>query len=248
MLPETPSQPSIGHPFIQLTQVDSTNNYAMGLAHEGLATHGMAIFAEHQTSGKGQRGKAWNSTPGQNIILSLILQPLPYFTPFTISALLAVSTMEFFLRYAKSEVSVKWPNDLYWRDRKAGGILIENIFRNEKWQWCIAGMGININQVEFPPDLKNPVSLKQVTSLDFKAPELARELCIAIEKNLRDRSPDNILKVYNDNLFKKGEEVWLRTPDGLFHTVIDHVTPDGILVTRDNSVRRKFTSAEWELP
>lgn len=248
MLPETSSQPSIGQPFIHLAQVDSTNNYAMGLAHEGLATHGTAIFANHQTSGKGQRGKTWNSSPGQNIILSLILQPLPGYSPFTLSALLAISCRKFVQHYAKSEVTVKWPNDIYWRDRKAGGILIENIFRNDKWQWCIAGMGININQVQFSPDLKNPVSLKQITGAEMDTADLARELCQTIDSNLRLLSPEQILQEYNSLLFKKGEQVRLRSSGGEFLTIIDHVTSDGILVTRDNSLERKFSTAEWDFP
>ncbi|WP_431212321.1 biotin--[acetyl-CoA-carboxylase] ligase [Puia sp. P3] len=69
-----------------------------------------------------------------------------------------------------------WPNDLYWNDRKAGGILIENHFQGGRWPLAIAGMGININQVEFPATARNPVSLRQITGRQFRATELAREL------------------------------------------------------------------------
>ena len=91
--------------------------------------HGMAIFAREQTSGKGQRGKNWVSEKDANIVLSILLNPYPLGIQdqFKLSVCVSVSIYEFFSRYAGDETKIKWPNDLYWRDRKAGGILIENV-------------------------------------------------------------------------------------------------------------------------
>ena len=170
---------SIGHSFIELPSVDSTNNYAMAQAQARTASHGTLIFAHEQWAGKGQRGKSWTSQPGENIILSLILEPgpLPVTQYFPLSCAIALACLDFFSRYAgPDETRIKWPNDIYWRDRKAGGILIENSLKGDRWAYSIAGMGININQTTFPPTARNPVSLRQITGRSFDAVELAREL------------------------------------------------------------------------
>ena len=117
-----------GHLTI-LESVDSTNNYAMAQVRTGLAKHGDGFFALAQVNGKGQRGKTWITEPGTNIILTLVMQPfpLPLAKQFTFSTAIALAVHDFFSAYAGDETFIKWPNDIYWRDRKAGGILIENI-------------------------------------------------------------------------------------------------------------------------
>ena len=83
-------------------------------------------------------------------------------------------------------MSIKWPNDLYWRDRKAGGILVENIFRGSTWEWSIVGIGLNINQVKFPENLTNPVSFRQITGKTFQVLELSKELCFHLQQTWED--------------------------------------------------------------
>ncbi|MEO5683451.1 MAG: biotin--[acetyl-CoA-carboxylase] ligase [Chitinophagaceae bacterium] len=117
-----------GHLTI-LESVDSTNNYAMAMARTGLAKHGDAFFARVQINGKGQRGKTWLTEPGANIILTVVLRTaaLKLEQQFQFSAAVALAVHDFFAGYAGDETSIKWPNDIYWRDRKAGGILIESV-------------------------------------------------------------------------------------------------------------------------
>lgn len=142
----------IGSPFIELQSVDSTNNYALTQAHAGLAQHGSAFFAHEQVSGKGQRGKNWSSGIDTSVILSILINPAPLqiSQQFQLSACVAVSVHQYFFQLMGDDTTIKWPNDLYWQDRKAGGILIESIIRpqNEisQWAWAVAGIGININQ------------------------------------------------------------------------------------------------------
>lgn len=118
--------------------MDSTNNYAMAQVYAGLAKHGMAWFANEQFAGKGQRGKDWITQPGENIALSIVLQPnfIEPFNQFQVSAAVALGVFDFFSKYAGDETKIKWPNDIYWRDRKAGGILIENVIgasNDDRW-------------------------------------------------------------------------------------------------------------------
>jgi BirA family biotin operon repressor/biotin-[acetyl-CoA-carboxylase] ligase len=242
---------SIGHSFIELGSVDSTNNYAMAQAHAGLASHGAMFYAHEQWAGKGQRGKSWTSTPGQNIILSTVLEPvnLPIIQQFPLSAAIALACYDLFSRYATAaDMAIKWPNDLYWRDRKAGGILIENSFKGDQWAYAIAGTGININQTRFPATAPNPVSLKQITGRDFDAPALARELGNHLEIRWQALIQGNaaaLLDEYNQRLYRRDQPVRLKKDQAVFETVVKKVTPTGELLTRD-VLDRQFTFGEIE--
>jgi len=232
--------------------VDSTNNYAMGRVHAGMASHGVMFFAHEQWAGKGQRGKSWTSTPGENIILSTVLEPvnLTLIQQFALSAAVALACRDLFSRYAGIEdTTIKWPNDLYWRDRKAGGILIENSFKGDQWAYAIVGTGININQTQFPDTARNPVSLKQITGRTFDAVELARELgaCLEIRyQQLINGHADTLLEEYNQRLYRKDQPARLRKDQAVFETVVKGVTPTGELITRDTLERHFcFGEVEW---
>ena len=140
--------------FTVLDTVDSTNNYAMAQAHAGLAIHGSAWFAKEQTAGKGQRGKQWESRRGENIAISIVFMPtgLRPDQLFMLSVAVSLGCYDFFTAAAGNKTSVKWPNDIFWGDRKAGGILIENIIQGNTWKYAVIGIGININQIEFNPE------------------------------------------------------------------------------------------------
>ena len=127
----------IGEPFIILPTIDSTNNYAKGLIRDGLAKLGTVVFAEEQTQGRGQKNNQWHGEQGVNIMMSVILDTtwLSINEQFQLSCATAVACSDFFSKYAGDETCIKWPNDLYWRDRKAGGILIENLVRGTEWTW-----------------------------------------------------------------------------------------------------------------
>jgi BirA family biotin operon repressor/biotin-[acetyl-CoA-carboxylase] ligase len=262
-LPQAPVHSPIGLPFLELQSVDSTNNYIRQLVHRHSIKSGTAVFAHEQRAGKGQRGKSWNSEKGANIILSILIHPafIPLSASFRLSACIGVAVHEFFSYYAGDETRIKWPNDLYWRERKAGGVLIENIVKsrhsantstntgNESWPWSIVGIGININQTVFPKELPNPVSLKQITGKNFDSIALAKELCGIIDKKiqlLRDNEFENIFQEYNNCLFKKNESVKLRTGGRVFEAVIKGVSPEGKLITRHAFEEAfDFGTLEW---
>jgi BirA family biotin operon repressor/biotin-[acetyl-CoA-carboxylase] ligase len=239
------------HSFIELESVDSTNNYAMAKAHAGMASQGTVFFAYEQWAGKGQRGKTWASNPGDNIIMSLVLEPvfLPITQQFPLSACIALACHDFFSRYAiPDDVFIKWPNDLYWRDRKAGGILIENSFKGNQWQFAIVGTGININQVAFPETAKNPVSLKQITGKTFDTVTLARELgdCLGLRYvQLQTGGALSLLKEYNTVLYKLNQPVRLKKDNAVFETTVQGVTATGELMTQD-TLPRQFQVGEVE--
>jgi len=275
-LPEPPHTKPIGLPFVELQSVDSTNNYARQQIHAGLAQHGMAIFAHEQLSGKGQRGKTWSSEIDANIILSIVIKPQPLLLTqqFMLSACVAVAIHDFFMKYTGSDTKIKWPNDLYWQDRKAGGVLIESIvgsrsertpmekpgvnnrqptvnspqFVSSNWEWAIAGIGININQTVFPAYLPNPVSLKQITGKDFNVMELAKELCGFLEKHYCKLIAGDFYGVYDlylASLYKKNSTLKLKKDNRVFEAIFKSVSPSGKLIVQ-HAIEEEFDFGEVE--
>jgi BirA family transcriptional regulator, biotin operon repressor / biotin---[acetyl-CoA-carboxylase] ligase len=249
--------------FIVLDSVDSTNNYAMAKVHAGLAKHGDGWFAHHQTTGKGQRGKKWHTGNGKNIAMSIVIEPSPLLISeqFKLSAAIALACFDFFNTYAFDETKIKWPNDIYWRDRKAGGILIENVIgksagNNEKhhsssWKYAIAGIGININEAGFDEELANAVSLKQITGKDFEPVELAKQLQLIVLKRVKELNQNPfevLLKEYNNNLYKINQAVRLKKNNIDFESEIKGVTETGQLYTTDRIDNFfDFGEVEWIL-
>lgn len=236
--------------FEILDSIDSTNNYAMAEVHAGLAKHGMAWIAKLQTAGKGQRGKKWTGEPGQNIAMSLVVEPfgLPVTALFGLSTAVALGCWDFFSKYVDEKLTIKWPNDLYWADRKAGGVLIENVLKGENWQWAVIGIGININQTLFSEELK-AVSLSQITGKLYDVVVLAKELynCVMnrVEAILSNGNFLSYLAEYNEYLFKRGEKVLLKKGNIRLETFIKEINAYGQLVTEDN-IERVFNWGEVE--
>ncbi len=243
----------IGVPFIELDKVDSTNNYAMGQVHEGLASHGQTYFAHQQFAGKGQRGKEWISDPGENIIMSVVIHPsYPNNSqPFLLSALVSLSCLDLLKSKASDFFTIKWPNDLYWGDRKTGGILIENIYRASLWQNAIVGIGINVNQMDFPRTNLNATSLKQITGSTWDPLDLSKELCKKLDaryNSSKGLNPVKLIEEYNRSLFRKDEIVRLRKGNIVFETRIVRVNTSGQLITRDSIERVfEFGEVDWIL-
>ncbi len=223
----------IGNPFHVLATVDSTNNYAMAQVNAGPVADGSTWFAMEQTAGKGQRGKQWLSAPGENIILTTVLQPalgLPQ--QFMLSVAMALGAYDFFSKYAGEDTRIKWSNDIYWRDRKAGGILIENVLRGNIWQYAIAGIGLNVNTPHFPEHLPNPVSLRQITGKTWDSRELAHDLCSCLDQRYSRLHPavfDAWLEEYKACLYRYREPALYKIDGDIFQGVIWDVLPDGRL-------------------
>lgn len=193
MLPATPII-TIGAPLIELPSIDSTNIYAMEQIKAGKAISGSCYNTPFQTHGKGQHGRVWESQKGQNLLCSYVLElkslnPAKNWGPEDqkgLSAAVAIGAKAFFGAHAGDETLIKLPNDIYWRDRKAGGILIENSLRGTDWTWAVIGIGFNINQTSFSPDAPNPVSLRQITGRQWEIARLQTELSKALTKSIHD--------------------------------------------------------------
>jgi BirA family biotin operon repressor/biotin-[acetyl-CoA-carboxylase] ligase len=238
---------------MELTEVESTNIYAMEQLQANLAGHGAAYFAHNQTAGKGQHGKRWTTEPGTHLAMTVVLDCsfLSLTQQFSLSVMAALATHDLFSKYAGEETRIKWPNDMYWRDRKAGGILIENQVRGNRWQGSVAGIGINLNQVHFPGTLPNPVSLKQITGKEFNPVAMAKELCENLETRYQELKAGGYkeqLAQYNELLFKRGQEVKLKRDNIVFNCIITGVSETGELLVSGGLLDSfRFGEVEWVL-
>jgi BirA family biotin operon repressor/biotin-[acetyl-CoA-carboxylase] ligase len=165
----------------------------------GLAKSGSCYTADFQTNGKGQHGRVWESSKGQNLLCSYILElntldALKNWTPadqIGFSAAIALGARAFFAAFAGSETKIKKPNDIYFSDRKAGGILIENLVRGQEWTWTVIGIGMNINQTEFSPEAlnsvsSNPISLQEITNQSWDLKKMQQHLSEALNNAIQD--------------------------------------------------------------
>jgi BirA family biotin operon repressor/biotin-[acetyl-CoA-carboxylase] ligase len=185
---------TLGAPLIELSTVDSTNMYAISQVREQLAVSGSCYRADYQTQGKGQHGRVWDSEVGKNLLCSYVLElkslnPTKKWGPNDqkgLSAAVAIGAKAFFQAYAGDETLIKLPNDIYWRDRKAGGILIENTLRGMEWTWSVIGIGFNMNQTEFDIEGAKPVSLRQITGKQWDIPLLQNELSKALSISIQN--------------------------------------------------------------
>jgi BirA family biotin operon repressor/biotin-[acetyl-CoA-carboxylase] ligase len=251
LLPPASVNSRIGLPFLVLDTVDSTNNYAMGQLHAGLAKHGQAYFALHQFAGKGQRGNTWNASPGENITVSIIL--VPDFSnnrySFLLSAAVAMSCIDLLKDYSVAKTCIKWPNDIYISDRKTGGILIENVYRANEWKYAVVGIGLNINQKAFPNFQKEAISLSQVTGQHYDPIIMAKELFVKLQyryDQLFTEQPEVIMEEYNSLLYKKDQVTRIRKENMVFETTIKKISLSGQLHTADVIERCfEFGEVEW---
>lgn len=240
--------------LIILEKVDSTNNYAMAMVQNGVANSGDAVFAMEQTSGKGRRNKAWKSNARENIVLTIIseMQWLPLQQQFQLSVAIALGCIDLFANYYHENLKIKWPNDIFLNDRKAGGILIENVIKGNLWQWAIIGIGLNINQQNFESENFQAISLQMLSGQKYDVTLLAEELHSLILcriERLKNGEFEDLLKEYNENLFCRNELVRLKKGNILFETKVEDVSEAGELITRDAIERRfKFDEVEWQLP
>lgn len=222
----------------------------MAQVQKGAARHGETWFALEQTAGRGQRGKKWMTAKGENILMSTVLF-LPGLSIAYLSLLnmvVALSCYHLLRRFLQEEIKIKWPNDLYWNDRKAGGILIENGLQGKSWQFAIVGIGLNINQTVFPSHLPNPVSLRQVLGYEVDVLDQAKELCVLLESYyqlLLLGGKAAVIQEYNEALYKRHGTVRLRQGNVVFPARIEGVDEQGCLLVQ-SSLSQRFQTGEVE--
>jgi BirA family transcriptional regulator, biotin operon repressor / biotin---[acetyl-CoA-carboxylase] ligase len=211
--------------FIELDTINSTNNYAHQLIKQNLATNGTTIFAHNQTNGKGQMGKKWVSQKGNSITMSIIIDISSVtHNQFPVLAATSLGVFTFLQKKVTQKCSIKWPNDLYINDNKAGGILVEIVKDSKiKKKWAIVGIGINVNNKTFDNELANATSIFLHTNKKHNVMLLAKKLAATVLEFTVYLQPQNhvkLLDLYNKNLYKQNEIVKLKMQNVVFSCTI----------------------------
>ncbi len=165
------------------SSLDSTNMYASHLLRNKRPEEGTVILSDFQTQGKGQQGNNWVSEKGKNLTLSIILFPcfLKAELQFYISMALSLGLIGYLKKFKLPEVKIKWPNDIIVNKRKISGILIENSILKDKISNSVLGIGLNVNQENFPANIFNPTSLKKELKRELNIDSVLMELLESIE-------------------------------------------------------------------
>ena len=165
-----------------MTSVDSTNEECKQPKYLNIISP-IVIVADTQTAGRGQQAKVWDSQPGGFYLSFRIPKKKLPKLKLAISPLICGQIVARWLQETLAlRVKLKWPNDIYVKDKKVAGTLIQNTLTANKFQSAVVGIGINVNQQEFLSDAPNPTSFKMETGDTFDLDEMAKELCWAVEK------------------------------------------------------------------
>ena len=154
-----------GYKIIKFNEIHSTNDFAWERASNNTPNHKTVILADHQTSGKGQYDRKWVADKGKNITMSVIMAFDEWLLKdgFYLNIIVSVSIIKAVKKNFGINLNIKWPNDIYYGEKKLGGILIKNRIKKSNIEHSIIGIGLNVNQDYFDISIPNPISLKMIT-------------------------------------------------------------------------------------
>ena len=234
---------------------NSTNSLMKEMLAKGEWPEGEEyLYAGFQTAGRGQTGNGWESEDGKNLLCSILLPPRANLFELNVITSVAVHRMincQFSI--LNSQLTIKWPNDIYWGDKKLAGILIENAIIGNEVKYSIAGIGLNVNQTEWKSDAPNPVSLKQITGKEYDIDALMTTLMNKIHE-VQTMHQEDIWEYYRRHLYRREGE-WLfaerevnltpsriltKQPKEAFKASIADITKQGELVLRTAQGEKKY--------
>jgi len=202
------------------------------------------IWTDYQTNGRGQAGNSWESAPGMNLLCSILfyLPHLPANKSFTVLELAALSVKYTLDKYAP-DISIKWPNDIYFQDKKISGILIENDITNTFISRSIIGIGINLNQTEFKSDAPNPISLSMITGRKYVISEVTKQFHFIFSQMsdiLESGLYAQLHQKYCTSLYHRDGFHNYQDANACFEARIHHIEPSGYIILErcDNTLSR----------
>ena len=250
--------------IIHLRETKSTNDCLLEMDAADDAPDVMTVVvANYQTAGRGQSGNHWESEAGKNLLMSVMTHPrrIPVHQQYLLSMALACALRDVLSHYTDG-ITIKWPNDIYWHDKKISGTLIETRLKDKEISDCIFGIGINVNQTAFQSDAPNPVSLKNIIQNDTPTQEIMNAVIERLTHYIKmvedeiasgmaasgNASGTSFSESKNDTLSSSGIRVdYLKNlyrldgnmypfedNDGQFMASITTVLPDGTIVLADS--------------
>lgn len=238
--------------IIKVNATDSTNTFLREIQRKNIFFENLCLVAYKQTKGRGQRGAGWISEPGKNLTFSLLFRnmELPANEHFKLNAATSLALLESLQKTGIKDLSVKWPNDILSGNSKIAGILIENNLKNGKIKDSIIGIGLNVNQENFP-GLPKAASLKSLSGKDFDLDSLLKILVEEIEasfEGFKNQKIKDVLEKYHTHLFRIGKVSEFELPSGeSFSGTIRGVSMEGKLRVEQDGVEEGFLMKEVKL-
>jgi BirA family biotin operon repressor/biotin-[acetyl-CoA-carboxylase] ligase len=238
----------MGRKVEYLPTCHSTNDYALELLRNTDISSGTIVITDNQTRGRGQRGNEWFSEPGQNLTFTIIYKPelIKASEQFMLNILLSTAIFKSLETFNLDGLKIKWPNDIYVKNHKIGGVLIESILMGSAIEKSIIGIGINLNQKVF--------HLPQATSLsNLMGYEIDRELLLCkileeFESNIENFKVDGIAKfkeLYHSNLFQLNTWCEYEDNQGVFEGRIVGITAIGEILVEKELALKKYEMKEF---
>jgi BirA family transcriptional regulator, biotin operon repressor / biotin---[acetyl-CoA-carboxylase] ligase len=228
--------------------IDSTNLRALDLIREG-EEEGTLVIAEEQTAGRGRRGNVWFSERGKNLLFSLIIKPRISRDSFgLISLTAALSVAKAVQTLYKFSPECKWPNDVMSDGRKFCGILPEGVMRGREFLGISLGIGINVNQINFPSEIaEKSMALSLLAGKELDRFELLAEILLHLEKNFRKLGEGHeaeILDEWKSFSSQLERKVSINVDGKIFKGIVEDVTKDGSLIIRDKEKKLKILAGD----
>lgn len=234
--------------IIRLQEIDSTNHFLKEYTSDKEEEMTIAV-SDYQTAGRGQGTHTWESEAGKNLLFSIKVHPhwVPVRSQFVLAMAEALALKDALDSYT-DEISLKWPNDVYWRDKKISGTLIETTLGGQGLKTCIFGTGINVNQRKFYSDAPNPVSLCQILGYEIDRNEVLDKIVEAIGQYyelLRRADYMDVSALYHLALYRRKGYHRYQDKNGEFDGALVEVEDDGHLILHDRKgIVRSYTFGE----
>ena len=183
--------------------LESTNQYLQNLLNKGIDIVNNIVVTDFQTSGKGQGKNVWQSEDRKNLLFSIALDMsfLKAENQFLLTQIVSVTMIDVLKKYLPEEsLFIKWPNDIYFNDKKIAGILIKNEIKGMMMGTSIIGIGLNVNQTSFDENLPNPISMKMITGKEYNLETLLNDICFELKTNANSQQPT--ANSYTDKLYR----------------------------------------------
>ncbi len=222
----------------------STNKMLLDDLRAGITyPDGYTIYTSFQSGGYGQIGNSWESEEGKNLLFSMLIRPsqVAASEQFFISEAISLAIYEY-LSKETGHITIKWPNDIYYKDKKIAGILIENNLTGANIKDSVIGVGLNLNQDIFISDAPNPVSLKNITGKTYNIAYVLNTIRSNFLRlyNLGVTDRDSLHHIYMKHLLNFGVEASYSDGDGEFSGTITAVSPDGHLHITDTGGKERI--------
>lgn len=219
-----------------LKETHSTNLILKEMLREYDLSEGFVLRTDFQSTGKGQSGNSWESEHSKNLLFSILLYPnhVPIAEQFILSQIVSLALKKTLDSYTEG-FSIKWPNDIYFQDKKIGGILIENSLQGAKINTTIIGIGLNINQKVFISDAPNPISLRQITGKHYGRKVILKQIVEQIMTLYQNMDVETIQKEYFECLYRKSGFHAYKDETGVFEAEIENIELDGCLKLKTHS-------------